>query len=59
MEPRREVKVPTPASEKKLKRFRIVKLEERIAPGAGNTHRCNTNVVCLTSSGGSGQGSIE
>ena len=37
MEPRREElsrepKVSAPASETKLKRFRIVKLEERIAP---------------------------
>jgi hypothetical protein len=37
MEPRpeqlsRELKVTTPASDKKLQRFRIVKLEERIAP---------------------------
>jgi hypothetical protein len=40
MEPRREElnqesKVLSPATERKLKRFRIVKLEERIAPGKG------------------------
>ena len=34
MEPRREEpKAPTPRPEEKPKRFRIVKLEERIAPG--------------------------
>jgi hypothetical protein len=50
MEPRREEltrepKVPTPASETKLKRFRIVKLEERIAPSKGGhyTQRCVTS----------------
>jgi hypothetical protein len=37
----REPKVTTPASETKLKRFRIVKLEERIAPKGGNgTNNC-------------------
>jgi hypothetical protein len=47
MEPRREElsrepKVTTPASEKKLQRFRIVKLEERIAPSRGGegTQHC-------------------
>jgi hypothetical protein len=37
-----EPKVPSPATERKLKRFRIVKLEERIAPSQrGNTtHDC-------------------
>ncbi len=34
MEPRREEpKAPEPRTEQKPKRFRIVKLEERIAPG--------------------------
>jgi hypothetical protein len=43
MEPRREeqAKAPEPRAERKPKRFRIVKLEERIAPqggGNGGTH---------------------
>jgi hypothetical protein len=49
MEPRheelnQESKVPSPATERKLKRFRIVKLEERIAPSAGGNpskHYCS------------------
>jgi hypothetical protein len=55
MEPRREkaneeLKIPTPASEKKPNRFRIVKLEERIAPkgciGPGSLG--GTCCTCLT-----------
>jgi hypothetical protein len=43
MEPRHEEpKAPTPQPEEKSRRFRIVKLEERIAPsgGHGHTHTC-------------------
>jgi len=48
MEPRDEEltrgpKIPSPATERKFRRFRIVKLEERIAPskgGAGNSKNC-------------------
>jgi len=44
MEPHREEepKALEPSAAPKLKRFRIVKLEERIAPGAGGkvTHKC-------------------
>jgi hypothetical protein len=52
MEPHREKpKEPKPCPEEKRKRFRIVKLEERIAPGGGhgngsNATRCHTG--CLT-----------
>jgi hypothetical protein len=40
MEPRREEpkKAPPPSAEPKPKRFRIVKLEERIAPSKGGGH---------------------
>jgi hypothetical protein len=42
MEPRREEpQAPTPRPEEKPKRFRLVKLEERIAPGGGNGHGSN------------------
>ena len=44
MQPRREEpKAPPPSAEQKRKRFRIVKLEERIAPGSGgkgSNHTC-------------------
>jgi hypothetical protein len=44
MEPRREQnqKAPQPGSERKPRRFRIVKLEERIVPinGGFGTHNC-------------------
>ena len=41
MEPRREEvpKAPPPGAEQKPKRFRIVKLEERIAPGKNGTQQ--------------------
>lgn len=40
MEPRREEKKPVkPRPEEKPKRFRLVKLEERIAPKGGGSHR--------------------
>jgi hypothetical protein len=43
-EPKQEQRVTAPASEKKLKRFRIVKLEERIAPRHGSvTNGCDTS----------------
>jgi hypothetical protein len=48
MEPRREQpKAPTLGAEVRPKRFRIVKLEERIAPGGGhgngsNATQCHT-----------------
>jgi hypothetical protein len=39
MEPRREEPTePTPQPKEKPRRFRIVKLEERIAPSNGGTH---------------------
>jgi hypothetical protein len=45
MEPRREQpKVPEPRPDEKRKRFRIIKLEERIAPsksGGGDTKGSN------------------
>jgi hypothetical protein len=43
MEPRREEqqKAPQPGAERKPRRFRIVKLEERIAPtSGGGTKNC-------------------
>jgi len=53
MEPRdqelsRGPKVHSPATERKLKRFRIVKLEERIAPGkTGNSNKFCTLRNCV------------
>jgi hypothetical protein len=42
-EPRREApKVANPRLEEKPKRFRLVKLEERIAPGGHATHKCGS-----------------
>jgi hypothetical protein len=42
MEPRREEpKVPKAGIEERKKRFRIVKLEERIAPGNGHANGSN------------------
>jgi hypothetical protein len=59
MEPRREElrreepKAPEASAGGKPKRFRIVKLEERIAPskggnvpGGGNTHKCGSLDSC-------------
>jgi hypothetical protein len=39
---------PDPRKEAKESRFRIVKLEERIAPGSANTHgmQCNLTLKC-------------
>ena len=46
MEPRREEpKVPKVGIGEKPKRFRIVKLEERIAPTRGGNHQ-GSNTVC-------------
>ena len=46
MEPRREEpKVPNPGTQQKPKRFRLIKLEERIAPGKGGQSG-NTNCAC-------------
>jgi hypothetical protein len=62
MEPRREEpKAPTPRPEEKRKRFRIVKLEERIAPTKGGNTNGNT-CACTWGCGGCGYisgGSIE
>jgi hypothetical protein len=54
MEPRREKphreepKASAPRPEEKPKRFRIVKLEERVAPskGGNGTTNCPTNNTC-------------
>jgi hypothetical protein len=44
MEPRREEPTTTtPRPEEKQKRFRLIKLEERIAPGGGHTKICPTD----------------
>jgi hypothetical protein len=62
MEPRREKpNVPEPRSQEKRKRFRIVKLEERIAPGGHASAGCNSKKVydCGTLNCGSGTASIE
>jgi hypothetical protein len=49
MEPRREEpKAPKPRTEEKPKRFRIVKLEERIAPSSHKTDRCVATAACGT-----------
>jgi hypothetical protein len=52
MEPRREEpKVPRPSTEGRKKRFRIVKLEERIAPKKGGliSHggECGTTTLSI------------
>jgi hypothetical protein len=55
MEPHsEEPKVPKPRTEEKPKRFRIVKLEERIAPTFGGGGQLSHKVVC---SGFCGSGS--
>ena len=49
MEPRREEqKAPQPGAKQKPKRFRIVKLEERIAPakGGGGTNGAKPTCYC-------------
>jgi hypothetical protein len=49
MEPRREEqqKLPPPGAERKRRHFRIVKLEERIAPTkGGNTKNCYHSFTC-------------
>jgi hypothetical protein len=48
MEPDREErqKALEPGAEQKLKRFRIVKLEERIAPSKGTNHGKPTILHC-------------
>jgi hypothetical protein len=55
MEPHREEwqKAPPPSAEQKPKRFRVVKLEERIAPsGKGVTGNPNHgSCVCFTNAG--------
>jgi hypothetical protein len=52
MEPRREEPKDTkPRPEEKLKRFRLVKLEERIAPSKGGTHN-HTCACSVTLCGG-------
>jgi hypothetical protein len=51
MEPRREEqKAPPPGAQQKPRRFRIVKLEERIAPSKGGNGTRNTcaNTYCGT-----------
>jgi hypothetical protein len=51
MEPRREEpKAPTPRPGEKPKRFRLIKLEERIAPGGGKTENCSIK-HCVPSHG--------
>jgi hypothetical protein len=55
MEPHREEpqKALLPSAEQRPKRFRIVKLEERIAPskGGNGTHNCPTAANCATAAG--------
>jgi hypothetical protein len=41
---REEPKDPKPRPEEKRKRFRLVKLEERIAPSKDVTHRCGGSI---------------
>jgi hypothetical protein len=64
MEPHREEpqKAPPPGAEQKSKRFRIVKLEERIAPskgGHGTNNGCGGTVNVLTCNTGAGCPSID
>jgi hypothetical protein len=49
MEPRQEddPKTPRPQKEARPKRFRLVKLEERIAPRDGGNKTNNSNCVIL------------
>ncbi len=53
MEPRHEEqpKALGVGTEQKPRRFRIIKLEERIAPakGGNGTHNCPTQKTCLAS----------
>ena len=50
-EPRREEpKAPKLRPEEKRKRFRLIKLEERIAPGGHVTHKCGS-ARCTTNTG--------
>jgi hypothetical protein len=53
MEPRREENqtAPQTGAEPKRKRFRIVKLEDRIAPGSGNTKGGNCETWFCTRGG--------
>jgi hypothetical protein len=51
MEPRKEpeaAKVPEQEGKEKKRRFQIVRLEERIAPGQGSkgTHKCGGSGNC-------------
>jgi hypothetical protein len=47
-EPRREeLKTPTPRPEEKLKRFRLIKLEERIAPKKGTNDTVATGYLSI------------
>jgi hypothetical protein len=49
MEPRREEpQAPKPRPEEKPKRFRLVKLEDRIAPSKGGTHNHHTCACSVT-----------
>jgi hypothetical protein len=61
MEPRRKEPMTTkPRPEKKLKRFRLLKLEERIAPGGNHYGNSNNPKLCSGDGGGySGLASIE
>jgi hypothetical protein len=54
LEPRREErKAPKPRPEEKPKRFRLIKLEERIAPSRHKTNGCvPTRTVCDGTTGG-------
>ncbi len=53
MEPRREEpKAPTLRPEEKRKRFRLIKLEERIAPGGGHGNGSNDCHGCRAGASG-------
>ncbi len=57
MEPHREEqqRALEPSAERNPKRFRIVKLEERIAPGQGGTNKCVTGECLSGACGGTVQ----
>jgi hypothetical protein len=61
MEPREAdlKQIPQPRPDEKRKRFRIVKLEERIAPAKGGTHYTQQGIGQCAGGGGGCSLSVE